>query len=192
MSTLHKRKRALDVALVIWVLATLIPGGYLMASHVIALPVPPANGLERALGGMRKPVERDRPLAVHVLLGTCGCSAQVLERLIARGPRADVVERVLMVEASANEPLLVSARARGFSVEALDAQELALRYAIESAPMLMVLSPQGRLSYAGGYGRNLDVLDRVVRGETVAALPVFGCAVSNRLKKTLDPLGLKN
>ena len=183
----------------LWVPAILVPCAYLMAGHLVTLPRPdPADpDVAQAIDAARAPRERGVWMAVHVLSGGCGCSGRVLEHLVERRPMEGLREKILFV----GEPteLLRRAVAAGFTVESLTGDELAARYRIEAAPLLLVADPGGELRYSGGYTErkqsptigDVSVLSRLRAGERVAPLPLFGCAVSRHLQKTLDPLGLK-
>jgi hypothetical protein len=64
--------------------------------------------------------------------------------------------------------------------------------------VLVLFDSAGKLGYAGGYYDNpaaVTPLDERIHAQFLAhsridELPVFGCAVSPRLQKTLDPLHL--
>ena len=192
---LLRRPRALELGLAAWLAIMVLAGAYLLAGHTVALPLGDGGSrLQRRLGS-----PAGRTLALHVLLANCPCSRRVLDHLIARGPSRSAEERVLLVgdEADALAPVL---RARGYAVEELRATELQARYGIESAPVLVVRAATGGGYYVGGYTRrkqaaqihDTEILERIARGESLDALPIFGCAVSARLRAALDPLGLKN
>lgn len=198
---------AVSLALAVWAVTALVVGGYLMSSHLISLPLPSEsvknNALDRAVAALRKPADRGRWLAVHIVLDSCGCSEKVLEHLIVRGPRTQTAEQVLLVlgdEGASDGTLTARLKARGFPVESMTADALSSRFYVEAAPMLVVLSPDDHVAYLGGYTdrkqapgiRDSEILDRLARGETVKPLPLFGCAVSKQLQSSLDPLGLKN
>lgn len=74
-----------------------------------------------------------------------------MDHLALRGPRTDIEEQVLLSndEGGALKRRLVAA---GFAV--IDTSpELRDRFAIEAAPMLLVIRPDGRVGYVGGYTR---------------------------------------
>ena len=191
-----------------WSGLAILPGGYLMASHLIQLPAPIGGvtntALQSQIARLRTPADKGQFFAVHIVLGTCGCSGRVLDHLVERGPREGTAERVMLIDdADMGMPVDAGLRervlARGIPVETLSPQELERRFSIVSAPMLVVMSPSNQLSYVGGYTdrkqspniQDAEILDRLALGQTVEPLPLFGCAVSSRLKETLDPLGLK-
>jgi hypothetical protein len=90
------------------------------------------------------------------------------------------------------------ARAAGFRFVDVTAADLGTRFGLEVAPVLFAFDARGRLEYAGGYFDRpaaVTALDeRIVadvrRGAEPQALPVYGCAVSAALQKTVDPLGI--
>jgi hypothetical protein len=67
---------------------------------------------------------------------------------------------------------------------------------IEAAPLLVVLNPQGQLAYSGGYTQrkggpeieDTTILAKVQQAMPPTSLPIFGCAVSERLKRELSIL----
>ncbi len=73
------------------------------------------------------------------------------------------------------------------------------KYGIESAPLMIVDDAHGVIRYAGGYTsrkQGLDYQDQAIvhqllSGAEVDPLPLFGCAVSQRLKQMVDPFRLK-
>jgi hypothetical protein len=106
----------------------------------------------------------------------------VLGHLAARGPEPGVRERVLWVGDGRTGP---DPSPPGFELEPLTAADLAARYELHAAPLLVITGPDGVLCYAGGYTgrkqgpdlRDRDILARARAGERVPALPVFGCPI---------------
>jgi hypothetical protein len=76
--------------------------------------------------------------------------------------------------------------------------ELAGRYGIEAAPLLIAFDATGKLRYAGGYYSHPSTIfpldekihAQLAQGAAPVPLPVFGCAVSARLQGSVDPLGI--
>lgn len=91
-----------------------------------------------------------------------------------------------------NQALAVRA---GFEFASISAQELVSRFGLEAAPVLLIFDSAGILRYAGGYydhPATITPLDERIHtlftaNAKVETLPVFGCAVSPRLQKSLDP-----
>jgi hypothetical protein len=162
-----------------WATACTAVGAALMRSHWVPLPVPPAQS--------GPPVDAHGWTALHVLAAECGCSHRVLAHLRRRGPEPDVRERILWVTDRRD---LLPTPPPGFEVECLTAEELVTTYSIEAVPVLVLSAPDESVRYRGGYTarkQGLDVQDRrilsaVRGGEPVVALPVYGCATSDRLK----------
>jgi hypothetical protein len=81
-----------------------------------------------------------------------------------------------------------------FDVRRVSSTDLAT-YEIEGAPLLLAVSPHGEVRYAGGYTdrkqgatfHDLVVLAAAYDAD-VPALPLFGCAISDRLRQTLSRL----
>jgi hypothetical protein len=187
-----KRTRSSRIALTLWLPAVIGLGAYLLAGH-FALPTASADGkLHDAIAETRG--VSTSPVVLHFLYGDCRCSAAVLTHLIARGPRAGHDERVVLIDGSADD--VARARGAGFTTETLSAVEVQTKYGVEGAPLLVIADRTNTVLYDGGYTttkqspviRDEEILARTDRGETVDALPMFGCAVSDRLKKGRDPL----
>lgn len=181
-------------ALVGWGVVVSIMCTYMLARHVLALPVP-SRSAARAMATIEpRPDERGHWLALHVLSGSCGCSARVLDHLVSSGRAPDVVEKILWIGPPSTQ--LEVARSKGFRVSYVTAEQLATTYRIEAVPLLVVVDPAGVVRYAGGYTsrkqgpeiRDLEVLASARSAREVAALPLFGCAASRALKRTLDPV----
>lgn len=181
----------------LWVFLASVCTVALMARHLVALPAPgPQDGqMADALQRLRHPEEQGKLLAVHVLYSECRCSLRIVDHLVTRARPQGVSELVLL----AGPPLDLAERleAAGFRVLQLKEEALQERFHIESAPLMVVLSPTGDVRYAGGYTtqkQGLDIQDLSIlegaRTAGVAPLPVLGCAVSQRLQKLLNPLGL--
>lgn len=183
----------------IWVPLALALGTTLLATHWHSLPVPEDRDgrLDVELAGLRTHGDQDRWLVVHVLYAACGCSRNVLEHLVHDPRPSDLAERIVMVGTNPEiDALLLSSP---LPIVRLDERELAERFAIEAAPLLLVVDPQGTLRYRGGYTehkqgkllRDVAIIDGLRADHDVAALPLFGCAVTDRLRRLLDPFGLR-
>jgi hypothetical protein len=189
----------------LWGVGLLVVGAFLMAGHLLSLPVPSATDRRLHATLAAEPTTGGRWTAHHVLYRSCGCSDRVLSHLLERKARGDLVETVVYVHdggpADSND--LGAKRAElqraGFGFEPLTPDELEQRYRMESAPSLLVADASGTVRYAGGYTdrsggteiSDVAIIERLKSGADVKALPVFGCAVSGRLQQALDPLGLK-
>ena len=196
-ATLIARARVVIVraAFSLWAAAVVVPGAYLMAGHLLTLRVPSEGDpvVAAAVDATRSPEDRGRWLAVHVMYADCGCSQRLMTYLISRRSLPDIRERIVLV--GHDDALASRARVAGFAFEELSAEALAARYHAESAPMLIVASPDGKLRYAGGYAdrkrgpdtKDVDILRRLQRGERVRDLPLYGCAVSQN--KQVHPFG---
>jgi hypothetical protein len=199
-------RRALGVAMLsVWAVVVLVVGAALMAPHVVALPVPAADGSRLALAMHSLPgANAGRWSALHVLYEGCGCSARVLTHLMARHARADLNEQVLFVrDAPQADPGLeetaVRARGAGFGFASVTPGELEQRYQIEAVPLLVVADAAGHIRYSGGYTEksgvvevdDVPLIDGVRSGRSVEARPVFGCAVSSRMQEAIDPWRIK-
>jgi hypothetical protein len=176
-----------------WIVVTLLGLAALSLTHMAPLPEPGDEALLTSgmLSLRRHSGERFR---VHVIYGECSCARALFAHLVKRGPFPGAEEVILFVGAGANQQ--ESARRAGFALVTVSARELASRFGLEAAPVLIAFDLAGRLRYAGGYYAHpatttpLDerIETQLAGGGDIEPLPVFGCAVSARLQKSLDPL----
>ena len=167
-------------ALALWFAAMVFLGAGLLARHLLAMPAPrPAVALARP----------GKWVAVHALYGECRCSQRIADHLETSERPAGWTEIVLWV--GTDPPKKLSER---FEVRTVTPTELAA-LGIEAAPSMAVIDPSGTTRYAGGYTERKQgpVIDdvrimREAQHQDVKALPVFGCAVSNRLQTELSVL----
>lgn len=165
----------------------------LMAGHWVSLPHPEKG---TSLNGYRgQSVESVN--VFHFLYGDCGCSRRILKQLLKRDVVEGVSERIVLIgNDDAAESL---ATQKGFAVSRLTPAELKQQYEVESAPLLIITDNTGTIRYSGGYtsrkqgldNQDLRIIQSILDGEQYSELPVYGCAVSKRLKDLIDPLNLK-
>lgn len=181
----------------VWAPLTLVVTGALMVNHVIALPQPTETGAMIAAMSALGDTRGDSPLVVHVVADGCSCTDSLFDHLLSRGPRGDLDEVILFVGADPDRESAI--RAAGYRLAVTDRAGLLAGYGLESAPILVVVEPPDRLRYIGGYYRfpaavrplDEQVLASLDAGTAHAPLPIFGCAVSERLAEQIDPLGLQ-
>ena len=174
-----------------WFAVMIAIGAGLLAKHVVAMPRPQAALLTPALKTLRTPQEHDQWLAVHVLYSDCRCSQRVAEHLATTERPKDWSEIVLWVGDEAPPEGL----AEHFDLRGTTAAQLA-SYGVEAAPSMILADPAGHIRYSGGYTdrkqgpviEDLRILRAVHNDESVSNLPLFGCAVSSRLKANLSTL----
>ena len=185
----------------VWVALCLVAGGYMLSSHLLTLPTPELSdlGSQHSAIAQRRSTQQGRWLVVHILDQECKCSLRVLDHLLA-GPRpADAVERVVLI-GKVSPTQSAAILARGFDLDVVTPDELAERYRVQAAPLLIVIDPADRVSYVGGYSsrkqsadlRDVAIVAALRRGEPVTPLPTFGCAVGRSLRARIDPLGIRN
>jgi len=193
-----RRRKAIGAALIaIWA------AGMLLAISTIALPhMAPMPGASRAarttqaLLALRRDPRRE--FIVHVIAAHCSCTDRLFAHLVQRGPFADADEVVVFAGEDAAKQ--AAATRAGFRYATVTADDLAARYLLESAPVMFAFDAHGSLRYAGGYFNNPsdvtpldeDLHAQVGRGATPTPLPVYGCAVSTRLRDSIDPLGISS
>jgi hypothetical protein len=192
----------LRVALAVWVVACLVGGAYMLSAHLLTLPAPEITdlGLQRSAAAQRQPFQRGRWFVVHILDQDCVCSLRVLDHLLADPRPAGAAERIVLIaDAKVSPQRSAAIIARGFDLDIVTPDELAERYHVEAAPLLVVTDPGDALRYVGGYTprkqaadvRDVAIVESLRRGLPVEPLPTFGCAVGRSLRDKVDPLGLR-
>jgi hypothetical protein len=179
----------------VWIAVTMVGLGSMSVSHMLAMPAPDdETRMTRAMLALRH--DSAEPLMIHVIYAGCSCTNRLFAHLIERGPFSGTEEIVLFVgEDRAKQQ---SAVQRGFAYRTISPGELTSQYGLESAPVLIAFDTAGQLRYAGGYydhpaalaPRDESIHAQLARGAAPTPLPVFGCAVSTRLQRSVDPLGL--
>jgi len=180
-----------------WALVLLGVIAALSLRHAASLPLP-NDEARLADAAMQLRRASGKNFLVDVIDSDCSCARSLFGHLVSRGPFRGVEELILFVGADPKKREL--AERSGFEFAALSDNELISRFGIESAPVLLVFNAAGRLRYAGGYYDHpaaiTPVDERIHRqldsGAHVEPLPVFGCAVSQRLRDALDPLRLRS
>ncbi len=134
----------------------------------------------------------------HVVSESCKCSAKVVEYLIQRGPQKDLNEEVLII---GHPPQVTELHQRGFKTRELNPDDLKEDISKLGVPFLLITTPKGDTVYAGGYSeksvqdgspiKDLEILQSLQGTRTVASFPIFGCAVSRKLQKIVDPFSMK-
>ena len=184
------RRGAVWILLPAWCVLSSLGSVTLLARHVVPLPAGAVSDVR--LGALR--AEPTRWLMVHVLYARCRCSEQIVHHLARRGPSGDASEVVLWIGSRA--ALETELQGAGFSLLRVGAEELLPRFGVEAAPLLVILDPDNVARYRGGYTdrkqaypvRDTELLRDAMGGAAPVALPVFGCAISQRLRELIDPL----
>jgi hypothetical protein len=189
-------------AFVVWIVCCVVGGSYLLSGHLLTLPTPELTDLgpQRSAVAQRRSSQRGQWLAVHILDQDCKCSQRVLDHLLTEPRPAGVVERVVLIASEVSSDRIAAIHARGFDLDIVTPDELAQRYRVEAAPLMVVIDPGDSVRYVGGYTprkqaadvRDVAMLDALRRGESVEPLPTFGCAVGRSLRGRIDPLGIRN
>lgn len=128
---------------------------------------------------------------MHVLYSECRCSQRITAHLLSTPRPAGWHEVVLWVGSELPNPELE----RHFDVRRVQQAELS-RLGIDAAPLLVAIDSSNHIRYSGGYTNrkqgaviaDLTILESARRESRIAALPLFGCAVSERLKRYLGAL----
>ncbi|MEM7230838.1 MAG: hypothetical protein AAF517_01605 [Planctomycetota bacterium] len=130
----------------------------------------------------------------HFLAANCPCSRSLAAEWTLRDG-----EQVILL--GRDDEFLADLRRRfGERVSSLDPEDAFRSFGVHGAPCLVISDPTGTVRYAGGYSNRrpgflsptsaVSLAARVVRGETVAPYPVYGCATAKLARRAQDPLGL--
>jgi hypothetical protein len=178
-----------------WLILATVAASTLTAWHSIAVPVS-TNSAGLTKGGSTG------WRITHYLSSECGCSQGVASYLESRGPLSQATEEVVLI-ASTDRGRDAAFRGRlsekNFRVELISEND-ASTDGVQGVPTLEIVAPTGRVAFRGGYrklgaapGAYLDVaiLSGLMASRPVGAIPIYGCATSTRLRRLLDPLGLK-
>lgn len=187
------RRKIAALALVIWAPVTIVVTSLLMVNHTIAMPMP--DDLRRLEQGVTEWLGRGDAV-VHVLYANCSCTDRLVDHLVTRGPV--LADREVVVFVGTPQPSHERLATVGFEWHEWSQSDLTERTGVEAAPVLLVRQ-HNRMDYVGGYFRYPAAtrpLDEQIIADTAAGappkpLPIFGCAVSPRLRETVDPLGLQ-
>jgi hypothetical protein len=170
---------------------------FLMVGHWVVLPHPAKDDSQWAerLSATRSKPESEWTV-FHFLYGNCPCSRRVLDHVLTRKPIDGIRELIVFI---GDDSEIKSAKKCGFEVECVTPEILKERYGVEAAPLLVVADPSSKIRYSGGYTarkqsldiQDREIIERILSGESLSDLPLFGCAVSSKLKFLVDPLRLK-
>jgi hypothetical protein len=195
-------RAGLRILFAVWVLCCVVGGGYLLSAHLLTLPTPELTDLgpQRSAVAQRRSSQQGQWLAVHILDQDCKCSLRVLDHLLGEPRPRGVAERIVLIASEVGPDRISAIHARGFDLDIVTPDQLADRYRVQAAPLMVVIDPADALRYVGGYTprkqaddvRDVAVLEALRRGEPVEPLPTFGCAVGRSLRAKIDPFGIRN
>lgn len=206
-------KYASYLVLAVWAGLLTVAVSSLMAGHWVSLPHP-ESGSRLVMGDEATDGPSGESIVTfHFLYSDCPCSRRVLNHVLKRKSLERANERLVLIGDSPNQQSAAQSAAQsatqtatqnaaeslGFNVDMVTPAGLMKRYGIEAAPLLVVTKLDGTILYSGGYTarkqglnyRDVDVINRALSGETLDSLPLYGCAVSERLQSLIDPLSLK-
>lgn len=181
--------------IVAWLGLSLVGIASLGVSHTAPMPRPsPEQRLTRALLDLR--ARTKEPFLVHVIYARCSCTERLFKHLVERRALAGMDEEIVFV--GEDDAKKARARAAGYRFTTVTPAELESRFGLQVAPVLFAFTPEGRLAYAGGYfdrpaavvALDQRIVSDVEHGVDAQPLPVYGCAVSPELQKSVDPLGI--
>lgn len=183
-----------------WAAGVVLTGGILTSFHQ-PFRLPDEHSLSVVLA-QNSGTERATPqwTATHLLSGSCGCSRRVMDHLIQRRQVPGVTEQVVIIDGgeaylpgTAQE--MTALQQSGFKLRHIADEEMPVYFGLHGVPLLVVTAPGGSVVYLGGYGTAEDGYEEIFRkvrsGVKVAPLPVVGCAIGRRNRRSVDPFRLK-
>jgi len=192
-----KKDKAGKIFLLIWLPFVALVFSFQMAGHLLTMPIPENTiAVQKSLKKLTDS-SKSQWYLFHVIYQNCSCANSLLKHLLERKSLPDASEHILYVGDDLQVEKLSTER--GFNFHRMTNIDLKNIYQIEAAPMLAIMSENKVLEYLGGYyssygnytSRDLEVFGKVRKSEPPKALPLFGCATSDRLKEAFDPLSLK-
>lgn len=172
----------------VWTCAVLVAGSVLSSFHQPFLIN--SSGIEVLL----PKAASQNWQAIHLLDLECGCSQRVLRHLRERGPLPGVEERIIVFEGARKPAVLAEFKALGWRVETFDDKRPTGKQVL-SVPLLIYLSPDGKIRYQGGYGptyrEDVHIWRQLQSGNSPRVAAAYGCAVGQRLQRALDPFAWK-
>jgi hypothetical protein len=197
----NRLDKAIRVLALAWTAAAIILGAALTSYHQPFQS--PAIGDSKILA-LASPPTKHQWRAIHILSGGCACSQRVMSHLLARRPIPNIDEQILLIDLENTGPetylpgssnLIAQLKQSGFSISHLSAASIPQDANLHGVPLLVLISPANKIAYQGGYGPNSDqdtyLLTAVTQNTPTKPLPILGCAIGARLRRTLDPLHLK-
>lgn len=186
--------------LTIWFCGIVVLMAGLALGHWFSLAPLDRRGARLAAGlAELLPAGRGGWASIHVLYAQCRCSQRIVEHLRTSDRPRELHEVVLLVGEDRDHAIASRLAEPGFEVVSIAAETLAARFGIEGAPTFVLVDPARSVRYIGGYTirqqgpdiRDLAIVREIRHGDRVADLPVFGCAVSQRLKAVFDPFAMR-
>jgi hypothetical protein len=180
----------------VWIVVVAGIMTFQMATHAVSLPLPAEVSALGAEIARVSGAGTGRWVYAHVIPDRCSCTASLLKHLLARGPLEGASEAVFVL--GDQVPFEKELEARGYKVRRYGQDEFVGKFGVEAAPLLAAMDGAGKLRYVGGYFRTSatqdpqdgEILRKLGQGESVVPLPLYGCAVSQRLRRYIDPFGV--
>lgn len=134
----------------------------------------------------------------HFLSPECKCSHLLRDHFISRGPSSHK-EKIYIIKTSdesLNRKISQPLEKAGFKTELISEDK------VSGVPLLVIQNTKGESLYTGGYTDgpirpdsiilDIQIANDLKNRKNTTAYNAFGCAVSSKLKKYIDPLGVKS
>ncbi len=177
-----------------WAMVTILAGSILMSFHQ------PFRAPTPAILQLAQPATNGQTRAIHLLLGSCGCSHRVMQHLLARKPQPGLAEQIVLLDGPAPDlPDTASLAAglvrAGYAVRRINSAQIPPDVGLRGVPLLIVAAPNDDVLYMGGYGsaydQDTEIFHQIELKQPVQPLAAIGCAVSGSVRRQADPFHLK-
>lgn len=134
----------------------------------------------------------------HFLSPECKCSHLLRDHFIKRGP-SSYNEKFYIIKThdeSLNRKITQPLEKAGFKTELISEEK------VTGVPLLVIQNTKGESLYTGGYTQgairpdsiilDIQIANDLKHKKNITAYSALGCAVSEKLKKYIDPLGVKS
>lgn len=187
------KKKLGTLVLSLWVIIVIFIISTQMITHLVSFNLP-KNISEFHQSILANEHKMGQWTISHIIYENCSCTNSLLKRIIQRGPFPNAHEVIFLIGKKLPfENDLINA---GFHIRRFDKETFVQQFNFEAAPILSIHNHLGDLSYLGGYFKTSaakisldeDIITHLYQGKNYNALPVYGCAVSERVTDLIDPL----
>ncbi len=190
-----RRERFGKIFIGVWATLCVFGLASLSVNHMFPMPAPQLQTVDALAGELVGLRSSNKALTVHVIAADCSCTNSLVSHLFTTGAAERREEIILYVGADPERARM--AREAGYRFLEIQHSDL-VAMGLEAAPVLAIFSDAGDTRYLGGYydhpaavfPKDLWVESELLAGVTPEPLPIYGCAVSSRLRGMLDPLGI--
>lgn len=182
----------LKIIVISWFILLSVPLSMMMGSHQLSL----VSSTDTKIKNLSTTTTDYTKL--HFVNPDCGCSEKVVQSLIERKSRKDVVEKVFIL--GKNETWFKNLSAAGYDITVGDKDEFSSLYKITAVPQLIILNSEKKILYTGGYSsrrgpasvvEDEQILKEVQLKQKTNERLIYGCVNGSEFQSKVDLLGFK-